>query len=318
MSKPELRQRARDLRQLGKSIIEIAKDLGVAKSSVSSWVRDLPQPEEFTSEFRAARRYERESAIAEARRQKILKRQERQDKGPIRKLIEKPEGYKGSTIGNGRYVLEHRYLMEQQLGRLLKSDEMVQHLNDDISDNRIENLSVVSKSDYNRKYYNDRKAEVIELLGGKCTVCGSTEDLEVDHIDESIKELDIIGNWSKQPSDKLRLELKKCQLLCFFHHQEKSIAYVKRLRAGRPIRHGTWYSVQKRKCSCSTCNEARTLYNEKRRELRKETIVYTRGPYKPRGLHGDSRYRQGCRCETCTTANRERKREYRRRRFEQP
>ncbi|MEU4686062.1 hypothetical protein [Streptomyces xinghaiensis] len=43
-AKTELRERARELRRAGKSYAEIVAELGVAKSSVSLWVRDLPMP----------------------------------------------------------------------------------------------------------------------------------------------------------------------------------------------------------------------------------------------------------------------------------
>jgi len=43
-AKPELKARARELRRAGKTYDEITAELGVAKSSVSLWVRDLPTP----------------------------------------------------------------------------------------------------------------------------------------------------------------------------------------------------------------------------------------------------------------------------------
>ncbi|MEU6660704.1 hypothetical protein [Streptomyces sp. NPDC046821] len=44
-AKTHLRDRARELRRLGRTYNEIKAELGCSKSSVSLWVRDLPKPE---------------------------------------------------------------------------------------------------------------------------------------------------------------------------------------------------------------------------------------------------------------------------------
>jgi predicted transcriptional regulator len=50
-AKDAIRAKARDLREQGLAYHEIAAELGVSKSSVSLWVRDLPRPEHLSYEI---------------------------------------------------------------------------------------------------------------------------------------------------------------------------------------------------------------------------------------------------------------------------
>lgn len=66
----------------------------------------------------------------------------------------------GSRI-RGNAILEHRAVAEKMLGRKLRSDEVVHHLNHDKLDNRPENLQVMSRAEHVKAHAHYEKVCVI-------------------------------------------------------------------------------------------------------------------------------------------------------------
>jgi hypothetical protein len=70
-------------------------------------------------------------------------------------------------------VLEHRVVIEQKIGRYLRPDEQVHHINHIKNDNRIENLMVVSHKEHRKMHLkrylflgeNLTKNEILEIIG---------------------------------------------------------------------------------------------------------------------------------------------------------
>ncbi len=60
-------------------------------------------------------------------------------------------------------------------------------------------------------------------LGGKCVWCGTTENLEFDHIDDSKKEHNV-GNAVRNTREVFWNEVSKCQLLCVSCHNKRTTA----------------------------------------------------------------------------------------------
>jgi len=75
-----------------------------------------------------------------------------------------------------------------------------------------------------REKYNRRRAAALDLLGGVCAVCGTTEDLQFDHIDPALKTGNICSMFGNSSEETLAAELELCQLLCIADHTRKTKA----------------------------------------------------------------------------------------------
>ena len=72
-----------------------------------------------------------------------------------------------------------------------------------------------------REQHKEKRAYCIEYLGGKCVVCGTTHNLQFDHIKREGKKYEITRKLTYK-FDNLKEELDKCQLLCAPCHLEKT------------------------------------------------------------------------------------------------
>lgn len=73
----------------------------------------------------------------------------------------------------------------------------------------------------NLKLYHKRRSEFIELLGGKCVDCGTTEDLQFDHVNPIDKSFDV-GSRLSYAYETVLAGVKKCVLRCKRCHNVKT------------------------------------------------------------------------------------------------
>lgn len=121
-------------------------------------------------------------------------------------------------------------------------------------------LDKTEQREYQRKWIAGRRRAWLDR-NGPCKRCGSSENLEIDHIDRRMKISHRIWSWS----DSRRLEeLRKCQVLCQGCHLTKSyeIGDLRRSPHGSQRKYVVW------KCRCSECRRGNTLRRRKQRAAR--------------------------------------------------
>lgn len=98
--------------------------------------------------------------------------------------------YKAIKV-NGVKFDEHRYIVEQHIGRKLSRYEIVHHKNGDKRDNRIENLEIMSLSEHTKlhnvgkKRSADTKEKIKRTLTGRPNL--SSRKLTDDKVEELLK-----------------------------------------------------------------------------------------------------------------------------------
>lgn len=143
-----------------RSLREIAALVDVAPSTVRWWLQKAGVTARSISEGKKGK-VPSASAIAaqvKARRRRVLPGRDGtigykwKSDGYV--LLSCPEHY---YAGKDGYVLEHRLVMEAQIGRLLAPTEDVHHVNGIRHDNRPENLELIaSRAEHLREHYSSR------------------------------------------------------------------------------------------------------------------------------------------------------------------
>lgn len=77
-------------------------------------------------------------------------------------------GYVELYLEDGTRIYEHRYVMQQVLGRALTSDEVVHHRDEDKANNSPENLEVMSQAEHARLHFSTGRT----LMCLECVGCG--------------------------------------------------------------------------------------------------------------------------------------------------
>lgn len=118
-------------------------------------------------------------------------------------------------------------------------------------------MNRLDRTEYHRAYQKARRDKLRSAwiaAHGPCARCGSSESLEIDHIDRGSKHPTLIRRtgtnfwlWSEQ---RRTAELAKCQVLCHACHSRKSGR-----EATKPLVHGTSNAYKEKSCRCSICKE---------------------------------------------------------------
>jgi hypothetical protein len=107
-----------------------------------------------------------------------------------------------------------------------------------------------AKREYQRVWIAARRAAW--FADKRCVVCGTTENLELHHIDPETKVANSVWSWTQERRDA---ELAKCEVRCESCHKPETIAYLKEIKI-TPLsekKHGTYNTYGRFGCRCEPC-----------------------------------------------------------------
>jgi len=110
------------------------------------------------------------------------------------------------------YVMEHRYLMELELGRYLTKYEEVDHINGIKTDNRIENLRIMSKGQHTQRHSEGnmhKQGKHKDTSDRQCFKCGSKKTTIIKPTPKSLIKTPF-PKWLHMPYDKINWYCYNC------------------------------------------------------------------------------------------------------------
>lgn len=122
------------------------------------------------------------------------------------------------------------------------------------------------RREYQRMWLSKRRSDWF-TVNGPCKKCGSSRNLQVDHVDPKQKITHNFWSWSPE---RMNQELEKCQVLCRGCHKEKTLEQRKRTA------HGKLCMYQDYKCRCDLCKEAKRKDGMMRKNPTKFLLIYGR------------------------------------------